>query len=89
MLSSKMLRLLVATVMAASLPIAYATPASAASGGNCSLNGSANLNPGLGATSQPFTYTFTGGLSGCQSSDSTAPATGTSPPRPANGTSPG
>lgn len=55
-----------------------ATGAGAASGGgSCQLNGTASFTPGLGQTSKPFTYSFTGNLSGCKSTDSTAPATGT------------
>jgi hypothetical protein len=53
-----------------------ATSAGAApGGGNCQLNGTANFGTGLGQTSKPFTYSFTGDLTGCQSSDPT-PATG-------------
>src|SRR5256885_14087192 len=44
-------------------------------GGNCQLNGTAAFGTGLGSTSKPFTYSFTGDLTGCQSSDP-APATG-------------
>ena len=56
---------------------AFAGPAGAASGGGCQLQGTANFAPGLGATAQNFTYSFAGNLTGCTSSDSTAPASGT------------
>lgn len=53
-------------------------PAVAATGGGvCQLAGNASFSPGLGATAQNFTYSFSGALSGCQSSDATAPASGT------------
>jgi hypothetical protein len=52
-------------------------PASAASGGGCQLNGTAQFDgAGLSTTSAPFTYGFIGDLTGCKSSDATAPATG-------------
>jgi hypothetical protein len=41
------------------------------------LQGTANFAPGLSATSQPFSYGFTGNLSGCQSSQSGVPTSGT------------
>ncbi len=53
-----------------------AAPASAASGGGCQLQGQAAFSPGLSSTSQPFNYSFAGGLTGCQSSDAGAPASG-------------
>jgi hypothetical protein len=53
-------------------------PAVAATGGGlCQLAGTAGFSPGLTNTAQNFTYSFAGALSGCQSSDATAPATGT------------
>lgn len=54
-----------------------AAPALAASGGGCQLAGTASFAPGLNASAQSFSYSFGGDLSGCQSNDSTAPATGT------------
>jgi hypothetical protein len=55
-----------------------APSASAAAGaGGCQLQGNAILTPGLNSSSQPFSYSFGGNLSGCQSSQSGAPATGT------------
>jgi hypothetical protein len=54
-----------------------ASPAAAASGGGCHLQGSASFNPPLTNTDQAFTYGFTGNLSDCRSTDASAPATGT------------
>jgi hypothetical protein len=51
--------------------------ASAQSLGGCQLQGTASFTPGLGATAQNFNYSFNGSLSGCQSSESGAPASGT------------
>jgi len=56
---------------------ACASTASAASGGGCQLQGTANISPGLNANAQAFTYNFGGNLTGCQSSEAGAPATGT------------
>ena len=50
--------------------------AGAASGGVCQLAGTAAFNPGLTNTSGNFGYSFSGALSGCQSSDATAPTSG-------------
>ncbi len=53
-------------------------PAAAAqSAGGCQLQGTASFSPGLGASSQPFSYSFGGNLTGCQSSVSGAPTAGT------------
>src|SRR5436190_15443235 len=54
-----------------------ATPAGAASGGGCQLQGTASFSPGLGANSVPFSYSFAGDLTGCQSSVAGAPTSGT------------
>jgi len=51
-------------------------PASAASGGICQLNGTAAFSPALTNTAGNFSYSFSGALSGCQSSDATAPTAG-------------
>jgi hypothetical protein len=48
--------------------------AGAAGGGTCTLNATAQLSPGLGATAGPFSVTFSGTLSNCQG---TAPGTPT------------
>jgi hypothetical protein len=56
---------------------AMASPASGASGGGCDLEGTASFTPGLSSTAQNFAYSFAGGLTGCQSSDASAPTTGT------------
>ena len=66
--------LTVVAVAAAALlaPSAGAAPG----GGGCQLDGTAAFGTGLGQTSRPFTYSFTGDLTNCQSSDA-SPATGT------------
>ena len=51
-------------------------PGRAASGGGCQLKGTASFTPGLNTTSQPFTYSFSGDLTNCQSSEAGSPATG-------------
>src|SRR6266516_1868457 len=57
--------------------LSLAGSASAApNGGGCQLHGTASFSPGLTNTAQNFSYTFTGNLSGCQSSTG-GPATGT------------
>lgn len=50
--------------------------ASAQSVGGCQLDGTAAFTPGLSNTAQNFQYGFSGSLSGCQSSEAGAPATG-------------
>jgi hypothetical protein len=56
---------------------AVALPAGAApGGGGCQLAGNAKFNNGPNSTDHPFTYTFTGTLSNCMSSESGAPASG-------------
>jgi hypothetical protein len=59
------------------LSTAFASSASAQSAGGCQLQGTANFNPGLSSTSQPFNYNFGGNLTGCKSNVSGAPTTGT------------
>lgn len=51
--------------------------AAAQEGGGCQMQGVANLSPGLGSSSQNFSFNFTGNLTSCQSSTSGAPASGT------------
>jgi hypothetical protein len=63
----------VAAVLAA---LTFAAAAPAASGGGCQLKGTASFSPGLTTTSQPFTYSFSGDLTSCQSTEAGAPATG-------------
>jgi hypothetical protein len=53
-----------------------ASPAAAATGGGCQLQGNANFSPPLTNNDQSFTYGFTGDLTGCQSSEAGAPASG-------------
>jgi hypothetical protein len=58
------------------LALALAGSAAAATGGGCHLQGQASFNPGLNSSSQPFSYSFAGGLSSCQSNQAGSPATG-------------
>jgi hypothetical protein len=51
--------------------------ASAQSVGGCQLDGNASFTPGLTNDAQNFQYSFGGSLSGCQSSESGAPTSGT------------
>jgi hypothetical protein len=63
-------------VVAALTALALAPAAPATSGGGCQLKGTASFSPGLNTTSQPFTYSFSGDLTGCQSTEAGSPATG-------------
>jgi hypothetical protein len=51
--------------------------ASAQSVGGCDLDGTASFNPGLNTEAKAFSYSFNGDLTGCQSSESGAPTSGT------------
>ena len=66
-----------ATAIAATALVMASAPAAAASGGSCQLAGTAAFSPGLTNTAGNFNYSFSGSLSSCQSTDATAPATGT------------
>ena len=66
--------LFVAAVLVAALTFAPAAPA--ATGGECQLKGTASFSPGLNTTSQPFTYSFSGDLTGCRSTEAGSPASG-------------
>jgi hypothetical protein len=66
----------VAALVAALCVLSFAPGASAASGGGCQLKGTAAFTPGLSTTSQPFTYSFGGDLTRCQSTEAGSPATG-------------
>jgi hypothetical protein len=68
---------LLATAACLAAMALVAPAASAQSVGGCQLQGTANFSPGLGSNSQPFTYSFGGNLSGCQSSQSGVPLSGT------------
>ena len=60
------------------LGLAFSGPASAApGGGGCQLDGSAVFAPNGPGTADAFGYSFTGSLSGCGSTVSGAPASGT------------
>ena len=55
-----------------------AVPAGAApGGGGCRLAGTAKFTHGPSSSAHPFSYTFTGKLTSCMSSESGAPASGT------------
>jgi len=56
--------------------VAFAGTAAAQTGGGCHLQGSASFNPGLNSSSKPFSYSFAGQLSSCQSNQSGAPTSG-------------
>src|SRR5947207_15452791 len=51
----------------------------ATGGGECQLQGVANLSPPLSSTSANFAYSFTGTLSSCQSNVAVATTSGTVP----------
>ena len=55
----------------------FVPSAAAQSVGGCQLQGTASFAPGLNASSQPFSYGFSGNLTGCQSSQSGVPTSGT------------
>ena len=59
------------TTMAIVVPVA-----SAQNVGGCQLQGTASFSPGLNSSSQPFSYSFGGALSNCQSSQSGVPLSG-------------
>jgi hypothetical protein len=67
---------LLAAVVAVLCAFTFAQGAAAASGGGCQLKGTASFTPGLSTTSQPFTYSFSGDLTSCQSTEAGSPATG-------------
>jgi hypothetical protein len=67
----------VAAASLAALLSFVSSAAAAQSAGGCQLQGTASFSPGLNASSKPFSYGFTGNLTGCQSSQSGAPTTGT------------
>src|SRR4051812_22534523 len=67
---------LLGAVVAVLSAFVFAQGASAASAGGCQLKGTASFTPGLSTTSQPFTYSFGGDLTGCQSTEAGSPATG-------------
>jgi hypothetical protein len=65
-----------AAVLVGVLALLTASAGASPGGGGCQLNGNASFDNGLGSTSKAFTYSFTGDLTGCQSTDAGAPATG-------------
>src|SRR5947208_11398987 len=67
----------VLAVAALGVSLLAVAPASAApGGGECQLQGVANLTPPLSSSDGAFTYSFTGALSGCQSNLAGAPTSG-------------
>jgi hypothetical protein len=56
--------------------LAFAPSAFGASAGGCQLQGTASFSPGLNSNAGPFSYSFHGNLTGCQSSDAAAPTSG-------------
>ena len=62
------------------LGLALTGSASAATSGGCHLQGQASFDPGLNTSSRPFTYSFGGQLSNCQSNTPGTPASGSSRP---------
>lgn len=66
-----------AVVACLALAAFVAPSAGAQSAGGCQLQGTASFSPGLSASSQPFSYGFTGNLTGCQSTVSGSPTSGT------------
>jgi hypothetical protein len=74
----ELLRKLVFTGLVSILAMLFAVvpSAGAQSLGGCQLDGTANFSPGLNNSAQNFTYNFAGSLSGCKSSTSGAPTSG-------------
>ena len=70
------LKALFVIAVAVAAILATVPAASAAGGGGCQLKGTASFSPGLSTTSQPFSYSFSGDLTGCQSSEAGSPASG-------------
>jgi hypothetical protein len=72
----KMLTGLVSLAAAAGLAAPCAAPAQDRGAGSCTLQADATLSPPLGATSHPFSYSYTGTLSNCRGTDPKHPAGG-------------
>jgi hypothetical protein len=71
-----MRRLVFGSLVGLAAMLAVVSAAGAQSLGGCQLAGTANFSPGLSINSQNFTYNFSGSLSGCQSSQSGVPTSG-------------
>src|SRR2546423_7637428 len=67
---------LLTAITALAATAAFVSPAVAASGGGCQLDGTAAFSPPLTNDAKAFSYGFTGKLSNCQSSDAGSPASG-------------
>ena len=72
-----MRRFALLAICAAAMAAVGAVPAGAASGGGCQLDGNAAFSPGLTSASKAFSYSFSGALTGCQSSVAGSPTSGT------------
>lgn len=72
-----MRKIMVASLAALAVAMAFVPSAAAQSAGGCQLQGEAHFSPGLSSSSQAFSYNFGGALEGCQSSQSGVPTSGT------------
>jgi len=70
------LALALVLAMTALIAAAFAGGAAAQTTGGCHLQGNASFSPGLNSSSKPFTYSFAGQLSSCQSNQAGSPASG-------------
>jgi len=71
-------KLMLACLGASAMALCATAPSAfAQSVGACQLQGTADFSPGLSSSSQVFSYSFGGSLSGCQSSESGVPTSGT------------
>jgi hypothetical protein len=68
---------LLTAISALVVTAAFVSPATAASGGGCQLDGTAAFSPPLTNDAKAFSYGFTGKLSSCKSSEAGSPASGT------------
>jgi hypothetical protein len=71
-----MRKLALALAVTVVLALVFAGTAAAATTGGCHLQGSASFSPGLNSSSQPFSYSFGGQLSNCQSNTAGTPTSG-------------
>jgi len=87
-------RLIVVAAFAALAATLFPTQAALPTGVACLISGTANLSPAITTKAQPASYTFTGNLKSCQSTDKTiktgtVSASGTGKLSCVNGTSTG
>jgi hypothetical protein len=70
-------KLILACLGCLALPLFVLAPSAfAQSVGGCQLQGTANFSPGLNSSTQNFSYNFGGNLTGCHSSESGVPSSG-------------